>query len=839
MEIIADLHIHSRFSRACSKDLNLENLEKWAKIKGIGLMGTGDFSHEKWLNELKENLTEKDGILYSKTGFKFILTWEVSLIYTQNGKGRKVHLGVLAPSFEVVDKINAYLDKKGRRDYDGRPIFKITCEQFTKDMSEISNEIEIIPAHCLLPNTLIHTEEGVKKIKEIKIGGKILTHLGRFKKVKEVLSYGHRGKIYKITSWYFQEGTESTSEHPFLAIKSYKNCKSTKGLCKPLCSQVNQCKRLFYKKYNLEWVQAKNLEIGDVLAYPRLKNEEDLEEIDLIDYIKNFRNIKEDFIIHENARNYTGKIKRKIKLNNEFCRLIGYFLSEGYLITNTAIGFSFNRKEKEYIDEVISTIKNCFGFEITSTDTRRENQSDLIFNSKLLNSFFSNFYLETEKKSKNKILPNEFLSLPNEKLAEIFRGWWRGDTGNTVSRQLANQMKQICLKLGIIPSIYVYTLENHQKHKHFIGEREIIAKNDLIVFSNLSFFEKDYEMLKENCFKKSINKINRKHGWIDENYIYLPIRKIETREYSGDVYNLEVEEDNSYVSEFACLHNCWTPFFGVFGSESGFNSLKEAFGSQADKIHAIETGMSSDPEMNWKISELNNRAIVSFSDSHSFWPWRLGREATIFSKADSYMDIIKDIRENKILGTIETDPAYGKYHYDGHRDCNFSCSPEESKKLNNICPVCKKELVIGVENRVNEIGNQKPEINPHRKKYYKILPLHELISIIIGVSVSSKRTWEIYNKLIKKFENEFNILLNVSLNDLENIVDKKLAELIILNREGKLQLKPGYDGLYGEIILSEEFLGKKKIKKIKENSNEEKVEIKKEGNVKKKKNKKV
>ncbi|MBS3141427.1 hypothetical protein J4405_04760, partial [Candidatus Woesearchaeota archaeon] len=141
-------------------------------------------------------------------------------------------------------------------------------------------------------------------------------------------------------------------------------------------------------------------------------------------------------------------------------------------------------------------------------------------------------------------------------------------------------------------------------------------------------------------------------------------------------------------------------------------------------------------------------------------------------------------------------------------------------------------LIIGVENRVNEIGNQKPEINPHRKKFYKILPLHELISIIIGSSVSSKKTWEVYNKLIDKFGNEFNILLNVSFEDLEKIVEKKLAELIILNREGKLELKPGYDGLYGEIILNEEFLGKKKIRKIKENSDKEKSKQIKEDNIK-------
>ncbi len=394
--VFADLHIHSRFSRACSKDITIENLEKWARVKGIGLMGTGDFTHPTWLNELKERLTEKEGILYSKTGFKFLLTGEISLMYTQ-GRGRRVHLVLLVPGFEIADKINLYLDGKGRRDYDGRPIFKISCEQFVKDMGEISKDIEVIPAHV------------------------------------------------------------------------------------------------------------------------------------------------------------------------------------------------------------------------------------------------------------------------------------------------------------------------------------------------------------------------------------------------------------------------WTPYFGVFGSKSGFDSLKEAFGEEFENIHAIETGMSSDPEMNWHLSELNKKSIISFSDSHSFWPWRIGREATIFEKADSFNDIIEGIRTNSILGTIETDPGYGIYHYDGHKDCNFSSSPEETKKLNGICPICKHPLTIGVASRALELKDQIIEENRKRKKYYILLPLHELIAFSIGSTLESKKTWTIYNHLIEKFENEFNILLNVNKEDLirELKDNEKLVKLILENRDGKIKVKPGYDGKYGELVEGE------------------------------------
>ena len=390
--MIADLHIHSRFSRACSKDITFENLVKWAKIKGLHLLGTGDFTHPIWMREIKENLIEKNGLYYYQ-GFPFMITGEISLIYTQ-GRGRKVHLVILVPSVEIAERINAYLDTKGRRDYDGRPIFKISCEQFVKDMMSISKDIEVIPAHI------------------------------------------------------------------------------------------------------------------------------------------------------------------------------------------------------------------------------------------------------------------------------------------------------------------------------------------------------------------------------------------------------------------------WTPYFGVFGSMSGFNSLKEAFGNQSSNVHAIETGISSDPDMNLKIKELRNKSIVSFSDAHSFWPYRLGREATIFQKTDSYKEIINQIRNNNFIATIETDPAYGKYHYDGHRLCNFSSSPEKTTQLNGACPVCGRPLTLGVDYRVEKLSNGK-EIEA--KKYYTLLPLHEIIALTFGNGMNTKKVWDVYNRLISDFGNEFEILLNVPREKfIEKNVNAKLIGLILKNRSGNIKVKPGYDGVYGKALLEEQ-----------------------------------
>jgi uncharacterized protein (TIGR00375 family) len=392
---IADLHIHSKFSRACSSNITLENLAKWAKIKGLNLLGTGDFTHPVWIKEIKDKLKEKNGLYYYED-FPFVITGEVCLTYTQI-KGRRVHLVILVPNLEIAEKINSYLDTKGRRDYDGRPIFKISCEEFSRELRKISEEIEIIPAHI------------------------------------------------------------------------------------------------------------------------------------------------------------------------------------------------------------------------------------------------------------------------------------------------------------------------------------------------------------------------------------------------------------------------WTPWFGIFGSESGFDSLKEAFGNEFENIHAIETGMSSDPEMNWRIKELESKSIVSFSDAHSFWPFRLGREATIFNKINSYQDLIRQIKENSFVSTIETDPAYGKYHWDGHRLCRFSCSPEESKKLNNICPICKKPLIIGVENRVETLASfPKGFKSKNSKPFFKLLPLHEIISLESGSTLESKKTWQTYNDLISFFNNEFNILFNISKEDfLNKKVSNKLILLILKNREGKIKVKPGYDGEYGVALVEE------------------------------------
>ncbi|MEK6847339.1 MAG: endonuclease Q family protein [Nanoarchaeota archaeon] len=247
----------------------------------------------------------------------------------------------------------------------------------------------------------------------------------------------------------------------------------------------------------------------------------------------------------------------------------------------------------------------------------------------------------------------------------------------------------------------------------------------------------------------------------------------------------------------------FTPWFGLYGSDSGFDSLAECFEDEVHHIYAIESGMSADPSMIWRLRE--NINIVSFSDIHSFWPWRFGREATIFEIPElSYENIVHAIRTGVGLkATIETPPEYGKYHWDGHRNCNFSCSPSESSKLNGKCPVCSRGLTIGVENRIDRIAKSPEGFKPvGAKMFYKLLPLHELIALHYAKAMNSKIVWEKYNEMIEIFGNEFNILLKIGKDEiLKEGIDLKLVELILLSRDGKLEVKPGFDGEYGQVLM--------------------------------------
>jgi len=247
----------------------------------------------------------------------------------------------------------------------------------------------------------------------------------------------------------------------------------------------------------------------------------------------------------------------------------------------------------------------------------------------------------------------------------------------------------------------------------------------------------------------------------------------------------------------------WTPWFSVFGSKSGFDSLNECFEDYSKHIYAVETGLSSDPKMNWRLSQLDNIALISNSDAHSL-P-KIGREANVFDAELNYKSIVEAIKtkdKKKFLYTIEFFPEEGKYHYDGHRVCNLSLAPVQSKKYNNICPRCSKPLVIGVLNRVEELADRPEEIIPENAIPFKsLIPLEEIIADSLGVSVGSKNVVKYYDKLIKNLGDEFKILLDSSEREIKENSLPEIADGIVRVRAGKVAIEPGYDGVYGKIKI--------------------------------------
>lgn len=254
---------------------------------------------------------------------------------------------------------------------------------------------------------------------------------------------------------------------------------------------------------------------------------------------------------------------------------------------------------------------------------------------------------------------------------------------------------------------------------------------------------------------------------------------------------------------FVVPAHAWTPWFSIFGSKSGFDSIEECFEDYSKYIYAIETGLSSDSKMNWRISMLDKISLISNSDAHS--PSKIGREANVFETELNYKAIIEAIKNKnpkEFLYTIEFFPEEGKYHFDGHRLCGVKTSPAESKRYNNICPVCDKPLTIGVLNRVEELADR-PEYftPPSRVPFKNLIPLSEIIISALRCGPANKKVSEQYSNLIKKFGNEFFVLLSASFSELKSITLPEVAEGIIKAREGKVSLDPGYDGVYGKIKI--------------------------------------
>lgn len=307
--------------------------------------------------------------------------------------------------------------------------------------------------------------------------------------------------------------------------------------------------------------------------------------------------------------------------------------------------------------------------------------------------------------------------------------------------------------------------------------------------------------------------INTKLSWIGNlKSDGRPIIGLDSEELAKIV--LGVSPEAMVVSAHA-----WTPWFSVFGSMSGFDSLDECYGAFSKYIYAVETGLSSDPPMNWRLSQLDRVALTSNSDSHSLQ--RLGREANVFEgEAVDYpniMEAFKNASPNKLADgsydrttlklkeTVEFYPEEGKYHYDGHRLCKVRFSPQESKQHQNLCPKCGKPLTIGVMNRVEAIADRPLGAKPEKTiPYRSLVSLDEVIAEAFGQGKATKKVFEEYFSLVRQLGSEFFVLLDASRADIERVSSADIAEGVMRVREGRLTIAPGYDGEYGTITIFEE-----------------------------------
>jgi len=259
----------------------------------------------------------------------------------------------------------------------------------------------------------------------------------------------------------------------------------------------------------------------------------------------------------------------------------------------------------------------------------------------------------------------------------------------------------------------------------------------------------------------------------------------------------------SNPKSFLVPAHIWTPWFALLGSKSGFDRIEDCFDDLTKHIFALETGLSSDPLMNWRLSQLDSCVLISNSDAHS--ASKLGREANIFDTEFSYEGIYNALSEPKdkgLIGTLEFFPEEGKYHYDGHRDCKVRLTPKETIKNKGLCPECGKPVTVGVMSRVEELADRKEgERGKRARDFYSLVPLVEVIAEAKGFGPASKAVQEVFYHLLNRLGSELHILRDAPIAEIQEVAGDVVSVGIKRMREGKVQIAPGYDGEYGTVKL--------------------------------------
>ncbi len=338
----------------------------------------------------------------------------------------------------------------------------------------------------------------------------------------------------------------------------------------------------------------------------------------------------------------------------------------------------------------------------------------------------------------------------------------------------------------------LFRLKNKKSETRFLLTAEISC-----IYSAKNKVRKIHLLIFAPCFT-IVEKINTQLGRIGNlKSDGRPILGLDAKELVKIVFN--ISEDCLVVPA-----HIMTPWFSLFGSKSGFDSLKECFEEYSKYIFAGETGLSADPAMLWQMPDCRKICLISNSDAHS--PAKIGREANVFNTKISYKDIVQAIKNKdpkQFLYTIEFFPEEGKYHFDGHRSCQIISSPKQTKEYSGTCPVCAKPLTVGVLNRVEELADKPEGFKPANSIPFKsLVPLEEIIADALNCNTKTKEVEKRYEELIKKAGPEFNILLNASMEELEKSTLFDIANSIIKVRAGDVLKEPGYDGVFGKIKVS-------------------------------------
>ncbi len=784
MHVDADLHIHSRYSKAVSKLMVFPVLAEYAKLKGLDVVGTGDILNPKWEEELLKHAEKVDEGTYEIKGVRFLLTAEVE-------DNKRVHHVLIFPSIDAVREIRERLRQYSKDiDSEGRPHLNLSGAE----IADLANELDVLigPAHCVPPDTLLILKDGIRKISEVKEGDNVLTHNGRFRQITKIYKRKYTGDILKIRVRYLPEPIVVTPEHPIYAIKTKSACHGVRGICKPTCKRQfsmqkrNRKCRGYYLEYKPEWIVAKDLEVGDVILFPVVGDIRDIKKISLKQFIESVA-----------SNSWKKEVPEEVEVSRDFCRLVGYFLAEGSCFRD-GITFSLSENEEDIIEDITRLVEKIFGLKPNIRDDKRGKGYELKIYSRVLRNFFGEmFYIGgKEKRAWNKRLPQEFLYLPPEKQFEIFLGWWKGDRGVTTSRTLMVQMNIIAMRNG-----FVLTFSRHRVKSAKIGNRKVKTTHDRWQARISTFNKKIEKQLREN----GINELPRgyvRYGWFDGIYFYLPVIRIEKEPYDGVVYNLEVEEDSSYVTESGTLHNCFTPWTALYKE---YDSLKECYGNA--KIHFLELGLSADSQMADMIKAHHRLTYLSNSDAHSPQPHRLGREFNRFEVKDATFEEIREAilkkGGRKIILNAGLDPRLGKYHLTACSKCYTKYRLEDAKRLNWKCERCGGVIKKGVRDRILELADTK-ERPKDRPPYLHLAPLAEIISMVTGKGIETKSVKAVWERLLREFGSEIGVLVDAPIESIARIIGEDMAKAIWAFRNEKLIIIPGGGGKYGEIKLPDE-----------------------------------